>query len=75
MTDELESLKQQLQEALAEIDQLRQENAKLKQSVKASPSPSVIRHNIQIHHPKIASSVINQQSPVSEKISLFRSLF
>jgi hypothetical protein len=36
MTDELESLKQQLREALTQIDQLRQENVKLKQAVKTS---------------------------------------
>lgn len=75
MTDELESLKQQLQEALDEINQLRQENTKLKQAVKTSTTPSVIKHNIQVHHPKTASAVVNQQSPVGEKIALFRSLF
>lgn len=37
MTDELESLKQQLQDALPEIDKLREENAQLKQSATSNP--------------------------------------
>ncbi len=75
MTDDLENLKKELQEALTEIDQLRQENAQLQQATKESPSSSVIKHNIQIHQPESDSSTINQQSSVNEKISLFRGLF
>lgn len=76
MTDELEILKKQLQEALAKIDQLRQENTQLQQATKESQSSSsVIKHNIQVHQPEADSSPVNQQSSVNEKISLFRSLF
>jgi len=45
MTDDFEKL----QEALAEIEQLRQENAHLKTVVKESPPPPVIKPNIKVH--------------------------
>lgn len=42
MTDELDSLKRKLQDALTEIDQLRQENEQLRQTVKAPHPPADI---------------------------------
>ena len=75
MTDDLESLKEKLQEALAEIDLLRKENAQLKQAYIESPASPVIKPNIKVHQPTSALPTIHQQSPVNEKISLFCSLF
>jgi hypothetical protein len=75
MTDDLESLKKTLQEALVEIDQLRQENAQLKQAHIESPTSSVTKPNIKVHQPTSPLPTINQQSPVNEKILLFCSLF
>ncbi len=75
MTDELDSLKRKLQDALTEIDQLRQKNEQLRQTVKKPHPPAVIQHNIQVHQPRTDSSQVHQQSPVNEKISLFRTLF
>ncbi len=75
MTDDLESLKQQLQDALAEIEKLRKENAKLKQSATPPTSSPVIKPKVKVHQPAPALSPINHQSPVEEKISLFRGLF
>jgi hypothetical protein len=75
MTDDFENLQKKLQKALTEIEQLRQENAQLKTVFKESPSPSVIKPKVKVHQPASALSPINHQSPVEEKISLFRRLF
>ena len=75
MTDDFENLQKKLQEALTEIDQLRQENSQLKTVFKESPSPSVIKPKIKVHQPSSTLSPINHQSAVEEKISLFRGLF
>ncbi len=75
MIDELESLKQQLQDALSEIDKLREENARLKQTATPPISTSVIKPKVKVHQPPSAPSQIHSQSPVEEKISLFRQLF
>ena len=75
MTDELESLKQQLQDALYEIDKLRVENAQLKQSATPPIFSPVIKPKVKVHQPASAPSQIHSQSPVEEKISLFRKLF
>jgi hypothetical protein len=73
MTDDLESLKQQLQDALAEIDKLRKENAQIK--VNATPvSTSVIKPKLKVHQPTSTPSKIHSQSPAEEKIVLFRQL-
>jgi hypothetical protein len=75
MTDDLESLKQQLQDALAEIDKLRKENAQLKKN--ATPvSPSVIKPKVKVHQPtSTPPSQIHSQSSAEAKIALFRQLF
>ena len=75
MTDELESLKQQLQNALAEIEELRTENARLKQTSVSPVSTSVIKHKAKVHQPVSTSSKIHSQSSAEEKIALFRQLF
>jgi hypothetical protein len=75
MTDDFENLQKKLQEALIEIEQLRQENAQLKTVFKESPSPSAIKPKVKVHQPTSPLPTINQQSPVEEKISLFRRLF
>ena len=75
MTDDLESLKQQLQDALAEIAKLRTENARLKQTVTLPGSSSVIKHKAKVHQPVSTSSKIHSQSSAEEKIALFRQLF
>ena len=75
MTDDFENLQKKLQEALIEIEQLRQENAQLKTVFKESPSPLVIKPKVKVHQPALALSPFNHQSPVEEKISLFRMLF
>ena len=75
MTDELESLKQQLQEAFAEIEKLRKENARLKQTAVPPVSTSVIKHKAKVHQPASTSSKIHSQSSAEEKIELFRQLF
>jgi prefoldin subunit 5 len=46
MTDELERLKLQLQDALAEIEKLRKENARLKQTLSPTGSTSVIKPKV-----------------------------
>jgi regulator of replication initiation timing len=74
MTDELESLKQHLQDALSEINKLREENAQLKQSATPPISSPVINPKVKVHQPASALSPINHQSPVEEKISLFRTI-
>lgn len=51
MNDELVSLKQQLQEALSEIDKLREENAQLKQSATPPISSPVIKPKVIVHQP------------------------
>ncbi len=71
MTDDLESLKQQLHDALAEIDKLRRENAQLKQPATEPISSSVIKPKIKVHQPTSTPSKINYESPVEAKISLF----
>lgn len=75
MTDELERLKLQLQDALAEIDKLRKENARLKQTVTPTGSTSVIKPKAKVHQPVSTSSKIHSQSSADEKIALFRHLF
>lgn len=75
MTNELESLKQQLQDALSEIDKLREENTQLKQSATPLISSPVIKLKVKVHQPASAPSQIHSQSSVEEKISLFRKLF
>jgi len=75
MTDDLESLKIKYQNALAEIDKLRKENARPKQPTTEPLSSSVIKPKIKVHQPTSNPSKINYQSPVEEKISLFRELF
>lgn len=75
MTDDLECLKLQLQDALAEIEKLRNENARLKQTATPPISTSVIKPKVKVHQPPSASAQIHSQSPVEEKISLFRQLF
>ncbi len=75
MTNDIENLRKKYQKALAEIDKLREENALLKRAATSPPPPSVIKPNIKIHQPASALSPINHQSPVEEKISLFRRLF
>ncbi len=75
MTDDLESLRKKYQNALAEIDKLRQENARLKQTATAPISTSVIKPKVKVRQPASAPSKINHQSPVEEKISLFKGLF
>ena len=67
MIDELESLKQQLQDALSEIDKLREENARLKQTTTPPISTSVIKPKVKVHQPPSAPSQIHSQSPVEEK--------
>lgn len=75
MTNELESLKQQLQDALAEIEKLRKENVQLKQTV-TSPGPTpVIKPKVKVHQPVSTSSKIHSQSSAEKKITLFRQLF
>ncbi len=54
MTDELEILKQQLQDALFEIDNLREENAQLKQSATPPISSPVIKPKVKVHQPASA---------------------
>jgi len=75
MSDEIEILKTRLQEALTEIDQLRQENTELKQALNCPASLPAVTPTIQIPHPKTSDSSINQRSSVIGKICLFRSLF
>ncbi len=75
MADDLESLKQQLQKALAEIEKLRKENAQLKQTATHSGFASVIKPKVKIHQPISISSKIHSQSSAEEKIALFRQLF
>jgi len=75
MTDDLEILRKKYQNALAEIDKLRQENARLKQTATPPISTSVIKPKVKVHQPPPAPSQIHSQSPVEEKISLFRRLF
>jgi hypothetical protein len=58
MTDDFENLQKKLQEALIEIEQLRQENAQLKTVFKESPScPSqkLIRRKYAIIHLSLCS--------------------
>jgi superfamily II DNA or RNA helicase len=75
MIDDIESLRKKYQEALAEIDKLREENTRLKRAATSPPSTSVIKPKIKVHQPKSDLSPINHQSPVEEKISLFSRLF
>jgi superfamily II DNA or RNA helicase len=75
MTDDLESLRKKYQNALAEIDKLRQENARLKQSAIPPISTSVIKPKVKVHQPASATSKIHSQSSAEEKIALFRQLF
>lgn len=75
MADELESLKQQLQDALAEIEKLRKENARLKQTDLPPISTSAIKHKAKVNQPLSTSSKIHSQSPAELKIALFRKLF
>ncbi len=75
MPDDLESLKKHLQEALAEIEELRKENARLKQTATPIVSSSIIKHTVKVHQPITPSSKIHSQSSTEEKISLFRQLF
>ncbi|MFT5700166.1 MAG: hypothetical protein ACI8ZB_003037 [Desulforhopalus sp.] len=75
MTDDLEILRKKYQNALAEIDKLRQENARLKQTAIPPISTSVIKPKVTVHQPASAPCKINHQSPVEEKISLFKELF
>ena len=75
MTDDLESLKQQLQDALEEIEKLREDNARLKQTATPLVSTSVIKHKVKVHQPASTSSKIHSQSSAEEKIALFRQLF
>jgi hypothetical protein len=75
MTDELDSLKQQLQNALTEIEKLRMENARLKQTVTPPDSQPVIKPKVKVHQPVSTSSKIHSQSSAEEKITLFRQLF
>lgn len=49
MTDDLESLKLQLQDALAEIGRLRKENEQLKQTVTSPGTTSVIKPKAKVH--------------------------
>lgn len=67
MTDDFENLQKKLQEALIEIEQLRQENVQLKTVFKESPSPLVIKPKVKVHQPASALSPFNHQSPVEEK--------
>ena len=55
MTDELENLKQQLQDALSEIDKLREENAPFKQRATPPISPPVINPKVKVHQPASAT--------------------
>ncbi len=75
MTDDLESLRIKYQNALAEIDKLRKENARPKQPTTEPLSSSVIKPKIKVHQPTSTPSKINYESPVEAKISLFRELF
>ncbi len=59
MTDGFENLQKKLQEALTEIEQLRQENAQLKTVFKKSSSPSVIKPKAKVHQPASALSLAN----------------
>ena len=71
MTDELENLKQKLQDALAEIDKLRRENAQLKQNA-APVSTSVIKPKVNVHQPVSTSPKIHSQS--SAELQTVRSI-
>ena len=51
MTDDLEILRKKYQNALAEIDKLREENALLKQSVTSPPPTSVIKSKEKFTNP------------------------
>ncbi len=75
MTDDLENVKQQLQDALDEIEKLRKKNARLKQTATPPVSTSVIKHKVKVHQPASTSSKIHSQSSAEEKIALFRQLF
>ena len=75
MIDDIESLRKKYQKALAEIEELREENALLQRAATSPPSTSVIKPKVKVHQPAPALSSINHQSPVEEKISLFRRLF
>jgi len=75
MADDTENLRKKYQKALAEIDKLREENALLKRATISPQSTSVIKPKVKVHQPAPTLSPINHQSPVEEKISLFRRLF
>jgi hypothetical protein len=57
MTDDLEILRKKYQNALAEIDKLRQENARLKQTAISPISTSVIKPKVKVHQPALATSI------------------
>ncbi len=75
MTDDIESLRKKYQNALAEIDKLRQENARLKQTATPPISTSVIRPKVKVYQPQSASSQIHSQSPVDKKFLYSGSFF
>ena len=62
MTDDLEILRKKYQDALAEIDKLREENALLKQSVTSPPPTSVIEPSPQL----ITNHQLKKRSHCSE---------
>lgn len=66
MTDDLESLRIKYQNALAEIDKLRQENARLKQTATAPISTSTLKPKVKVHQLASAPSQIHSQSSVEE---------